>query len=70
MAMDHLETIKVDILFDYVKKFQLDIDLEFYEKICQELIEKANYNDATIIIDKMGLQDKFDLQMIVNKLID
>ena len=39
LAMNNLEKVKVEILFDYVSKFKLDLELEFYEKICHQHVE-------------------------------
>jgi hypothetical protein len=52
MALEKIENIRTDILFDYVKKMNLEENVtpNFYKDIALKHISKEKYNDASLII--------------------
>jgi hypothetical protein len=46
------------------------VDDKFFEELAHKNIKDNKFHEAALVIDKFKLHDKFDLKMILNKLVD
>lgn len=71
-AIEKLDKIRPDVVFEYVKLFQLKdlVGADYFEKLAQEHIDNGRYAEAAILIIKFRYFDKFDLQELVINLVD
>ena len=61
---------KYDIALGYIKKFNLQNDIEFIKSLIQKLIDKGKYVSALGYIKEFNLQNEFDIKSLIQKLID
>ena len=71
-ALQFLESIRADLLFDYVSKFKLTdiVGSDCFLDLAQKHFDNHRYGDCTSIIARFEFFDKFDLKHIINNLVD
>lgn len=71
-AYSKLENIRGDIIFDFVSKMMLSprIDNNFYKELAQQHVAKGKYHEAALIIHKFKFAKEFDIDSIMEKLVD
>lgn len=64
--------MRADLIYDFVTKFKLSekVDDSFFEELAQSNIKNNKFHEAALIIHKFKFFEKFDLQLILIKLID
>jgi hypothetical protein len=72
IAFSKLESIRGEIIFDYVQKMNLSskVDAEFFKELTRGHIAKNRFNVAAIIIHKFKFIEDFDIPFIIDRLVD
>lgn len=72
IALSKLHNVRAELIFDYVTKFKLtdQVDGNFFEDLTRKYISENKFHEAALIIYKFKFHDKFDLHLILDKLID
>lgn len=70
--MDKLSSVRAELLTDYVTKFKLTdrVDENFFEGLARQYVDSGKYHEAALLISKFKFHSKFDLKLIITKLID
>ena len=69
-AMDKLQSIRSDVIHDYVKHLKLNVSSEYFLNLTQQYLESGRYVDAATCIVKFGFQDKFNILELCVNLVD
>lgn len=72
MALGRLHNLRVEVLFDYVTKFNLSdkVDDSFFLEMAQKHIAERRYHEGSLIISKFKFFDQFNVQDIAEHLVD
>lgn len=72
MAIDKLPSVRADLIYDFVTKFKLSekVDNNFFEELARKNYAENRFHEAALIIHKFKFHDKFDLRLILDKLVD
>lgn len=70
--MSKMESIRGEMIFDYVQKLELAdrVDAEYFKALAQSHLAKNKFNEAALIIHRFKFVQEFDIINILNRLVD
>ncbi len=69
VAMAKVDSIRCELLFDYVKKLGLEINESKIISVAQKQLEDFKYSDAAVLIYKFALLSHFNIQELLENLV-
>jgi len=69
-AMDKLQSIRSEVIHDYVKHLKLQVSSEYFEGLTRQYLDNQRYVDAATCIMKFSFFDKFDILDLCICLVD